>query len=183
MYYCSHNFAKAINNEGHRSPRRSHRVNPRLSPLRPRSSAALLRLDLFAPKKDQNNYGARNQKNLAVGKITEKSYIPAGLTKAQYEKARAADEEKKKARYAKNVAKAGSFRITLPSIKSAELISPMHGPRPQPGDTTWPRQSTTGLDKPTKPSCGPRKPRSLANRPVKLLSKQCVGNNSGHLLT
>jgi hypothetical protein len=67
-------------------------------------------MDLFAPKKDQNNYGARNQKNLAVGKITEKSYIPAGLTKAQYEKARAADEEKKKARYAKNVAKAGKFQ-------------------------------------------------------------------------
>lgn len=67
-------------------------------------------MDLFAPKKDQNEYGARAKKNLAVGKITEKSYIPAGLTKAQYEKARAADEAKKNARYAKNVAKAGKFK-------------------------------------------------------------------------
>jgi hypothetical protein len=30
-------------------------------------------LDLFEPKKDQNKYGARAKKNLAIGKITEKS--------------------------------------------------------------------------------------------------------------
>jgi hypothetical protein len=32
-------------------------------------------MDLFAPKKDQNDYGARNAKNVKVGKITDKSYI------------------------------------------------------------------------------------------------------------
>lgn len=66
-------------------------------------------MDLFAPKKDQNTYGARNKKNLKQGKITESSYIPAGLTKAQYEKVRAGDQNVKDTRYAKNVAKAGKF--------------------------------------------------------------------------
>ncbi len=67
-------------------------------------------MDLFAPKKDQNNYGARAKKNLDPAKLTDKSYVPAGLTKEQYEKARAADAAKKNARYAKNVAKAGKFQ-------------------------------------------------------------------------
>jgi hypothetical protein len=44
-----------------------------------------------------------------VGQITEKSYIPAGLTKAQYEKVRAEEQKKKDAIYQKNVAKAGKF--------------------------------------------------------------------------
>jgi hypothetical protein len=67
-------------------------------------------MDLFAPVKDQNNYGARQGKNLKVGKLTDKSYIPAGLTKAQYENVRSADQKKKDQRYAKNVAKAGKFQ-------------------------------------------------------------------------
>ena len=67
-------------------------------------------MDLFAPKKDQNDYGARAKKNLGPAKLTEKSYIPAGLTKAEYEKARAAEAAAKSARYAKNVAKAGKFK-------------------------------------------------------------------------
>ena len=66
-------------------------------------------MDLFAPVKDQNNYGARSKKNLAVGKITDKSYVPAGLSAADYEKIRARDAAKKKANYEKNVKKAGIF--------------------------------------------------------------------------
>jgi hypothetical protein len=64
-------------------------------------------LDLF--DQSGNKYGARSQKNLKVGKISENSYIPAGLTKAQYEKVRADEQKKKQDRYQKNVAKAGKF--------------------------------------------------------------------------
>lgn len=46
---------------------------------------------------------------MAVGKISENSYIPAGLTKAQYEEIRKAEKAKKDAQYQKNVAKAGKF--------------------------------------------------------------------------
>ena len=68
-------------------------------------------MDLFAPNADQNKYGARNRKDLSVGKITEgKSYVPAGLTAAQYEKIRAEQDAKKKANYQRNVAKAGKFQ-------------------------------------------------------------------------
>merc|ERR1719446_1522297 len=56
-------------------------------------------MDLFAPKADQNDYGARNKKNLSTGKLTANSYIPAGLTKEQYEKVRADEVAKKKANY------------------------------------------------------------------------------------
>merc|ERR1712087_198491 len=67
-------------------------------------------LDLFEPVKTQNDYGARNSKNLKVGDIKEgSSYVPAGLTAAQYNKVRADEQAAKKARYAKNVAKAGIF--------------------------------------------------------------------------
>jgi hypothetical protein len=66
-------------------------------------------MDLFSPVKDQNDYGARNKKKLGGGKLTDKSYVPAGLSKAEYEKVRAADEAKKAKSYQKNVAKAGKF--------------------------------------------------------------------------
>lgn len=46
---------------------------------------------------------------IVTGKLTEKSYIPSGLTKAQYEKIRAESDKKKAANYQKNVAKAGVF--------------------------------------------------------------------------
>jgi hypothetical protein len=67
-------------------------------------------MDLFAPKKNQNMYGARNAKNLKQGKITGKSYVPAGLTAAQYEKVRNQDSQKKASNYQRNVAKAGKFQ-------------------------------------------------------------------------
>ena len=67
-------------------------------------------LDLFAPKKEQNDYGARNKKNLSVGSINAgKSYVPSGLTAEQFNKIRAADSKKKADNYAKNVKKAGVF--------------------------------------------------------------------------
>jgi hypothetical protein len=66
-------------------------------------------LDLFEPVKDQNDYGARNKKPIGPAKLTDRSYVPLGLTKAQYEKIRAEEAAKKAANYQKNVAKAGKF--------------------------------------------------------------------------
>jgi hypothetical protein len=48
---------------------------------------------------------------LAVGKIQSgKSYVPDGLTAAQYEKVRAQEIAKKEQNYEKNVKKAGKFQ-------------------------------------------------------------------------
>mmetsp|Transcript_3151 Transcript_3151/g.4773 ORF Transcript_3151/g.4773 Transcript_3151/m.4773 type:complete len:161 (-) Transcript_3151:69-551(-) len=69
----------------------------------------IAKMDLFAPVKDQNDYGARKKKNVKVGKLTDKSYIPAGLSKAQYEKVRQQEAAKKAANYERNVKKAGIF--------------------------------------------------------------------------
>merc|ERR1712153_241327 len=67
-------------------------------------------MDLFAPKKDQNTYGARKKKDLRMGKITEgKSYVPSGMSAAQYESIRKRQDAKKASNYARNVAKAGVF--------------------------------------------------------------------------
>lgn len=66
-------------------------------------------MDLFAPVKDQNDYGARNKKNVKVGTLSKNSYVPAGLTKAEYEKVRKSEADKKKANYERNVKKAGIF--------------------------------------------------------------------------
>eukprot|EP01082_Thalassiosira_pseudonana_P014018 g12564.t1 g12564 contig6:2164860-2165686(+) len=66
-------------------------------------------LDLWAPVADSNDYGARSKKNIKVGQLTDRSYVPMGLTKAQYEKIRADEVAKKGANYQKNVAKAGKF--------------------------------------------------------------------------
>jgi len=66
-------------------------------------------MDLFAPKADQNDYGARNKKNLGSGSLGANSYVPAGLTKAEYEAIRKGDDKKKADNYARNVAKAGKF--------------------------------------------------------------------------
>merc|ERR1712232_955412 len=66
-------------------------------------------LDLFAPKANQNDYGARKSKNIKVGGITKNSYVPNGLTKAQYEKVRRDEQRKKAENYERNVKKAGIF--------------------------------------------------------------------------
>merc|ERR1712232_97980 len=67
-------------------------------------------MDLFAPVKDQNDYGARNKKNISVGKISSgSSYIPAGLSAEQYNKIRTNEVSKKKANYDRNVKKAFKF--------------------------------------------------------------------------
>lgn len=66
-------------------------------------------LDLFSPVADQNDYGARNKKKIVTGKISDNSYIPSGLTKAQYEKIRADEKAKKEANYKAKMAKAGVF--------------------------------------------------------------------------
>jgi hypothetical protein len=67
-------------------------------------------MDLWAPVADSNDYGARSKKKkIATGKLTEKSYVPAGLTKAQYEKIRTEADKKKDANYQRNVKKAGIF--------------------------------------------------------------------------
>lgn len=64
-------------------------------------------LDLFDPSR--NKYGAREKKNVKTGSLTDKSYIPAGLSKSEYEKIRARDAAKKEASYKKNVQKAFKF--------------------------------------------------------------------------
>lgn len=66
-------------------------------------------MDLYEPVKTQNDYGARNKKKLDIGTLSSKSYVPAGLTKAQYEAVRKGEVAKKAANYQKNVAKAGKF--------------------------------------------------------------------------
>mmetsp|Transcript_22563 Transcript_22563/g.49208 ORF Transcript_22563/g.49208 Transcript_22563/m.49208 type:complete len:161 (-) Transcript_22563:252-734(-) len=66
-------------------------------------------MDLFAPKADQNDYGARGKKNLKIGDVGSSSYVPNGLTLEQYKAVRNQDAQKAAARYQKNVAKAGKF--------------------------------------------------------------------------
>lgn len=66
-------------------------------------------MDLWAPVADSNNYGARAKKAVKTGTLTDRSYVPTGLTKAQYEKIRAEADKKKAANYQRNVAKAGVF--------------------------------------------------------------------------
>lgn len=67
-------------------------------------------MDMWAPIADSNNYGARGKKNLGAAKLSDRSYVPAGLTKAQYEKIRADEDAKKNANYQRNVKKAGVFQ-------------------------------------------------------------------------
>jgi len=67
-------------------------------------------MDLWAPVADSNNYGARGKKNVKTGTLSSRSYVPSGLTKAQYEAIRADADQKKAANYQKNVKKAGVFQ-------------------------------------------------------------------------
>jgi len=45
-------------------------------------------MDLYAPVSDQNDYGARNKKNLKTGQLSKKSYVPDGMSKAQLKDSR-----------------------------------------------------------------------------------------------
>lgn len=51
-----------------------------------------------------------NPRQLKSGSIGSSSYVPAGLSAAEYAKIRAQDEKKKDASYKKNVAKAGKYQ-------------------------------------------------------------------------
>lgn len=71
--------------------------------------STIFEMDLFAPKADQNDYGARSKKTMTTAKLGGNSYVPNGLTREQYEKIRQGEVAKKAANYQKNVAKAGKF--------------------------------------------------------------------------
>jgi len=75
----------------------------------PSLTQRVFEMDLYAPVANQNDYGARNKKNLKAGQLAKKSYVPAGMSKAQYEKVRAKDVKTKKDNYDRNVAKGGVF--------------------------------------------------------------------------
>ncbi len=66
-------------------------------------------MDLFAPKADQNDYGARNKKNLSVGSLSDKSYVPSGMSREEFDAIRKRDAKAKAENYKRNVAKAGIF--------------------------------------------------------------------------
>jgi len=68
-------------------------------------------MDLYAPVANQNDYGARSGKKLAQGKLSQRSYVPSGMSKAQYEKIRCKDKKKKDENYAYNVKKGGKFNL------------------------------------------------------------------------
>uniref|UniRef100_A0A7S1VRA8 PS II complex 12 kDa extrinsic protein n=1 Tax=Grammatophora oceanica TaxID=210454 RepID=A0A7S1VRA8_9STRA len=94
----------------------SARVNTQLAAKKEAKPAAkpffenIFGMDLFAPNPNVNTYGARSKKKLGGGKLGAKSYVPAGLSKSEYEKVRSADQKVKDERYAKNVKKAGKFQ-------------------------------------------------------------------------
>lgn len=78
-------------------------------PKKPSFFSTIFGMDLYAPKKDQNDYGARNNKSAGIAKLGGNSYVPNGLTRDQYEKVRQGEVAKKASNYQKNVAKAGKF--------------------------------------------------------------------------
>lgn len=81
-------------------------------------------LDLFSPVADQNDYGARSKKKIVTGKITDSSYVPNGLSKAQYEKIRAGEKARKEANYKAKMAKVCLYRrlLLLTPIKDMYLL-------------------------------------------------------------
>jgi len=83
--------------------------NGRVSVAREALADKIFGLDLWEPVKDSNTYGARKSKNLKVGSLGNNSYVPAGMTKEQYEKIRQAEAKKKEDNYQRNVKKAGVF--------------------------------------------------------------------------
>lgn len=80
------------------------------APKGKRIAARVFDMDLFAPRADQNDYGARGRKNLKQGTISAgSSYVPSGLSADEYNKIRKEAATKKEANYQRNVAKAGKF--------------------------------------------------------------------------
>jgi len=77
----------------------------------PTISDRIFNMDLYAPVANQNDYGARKGKKLTQGKLSQKSYVPAGMSKAQYEKIRSKDKRKKDDTYAYNVEKQGRYNL------------------------------------------------------------------------
>jgi hypothetical protein len=73
-------------------------------------------MDLF--NKEGNKYGARAKKDLKVKPLGSDSYIPNGLTKAEYEKIRAAEFAKKQANYQKKASVAFKFEDFTQFYKS-----------------------------------------------------------------
>ena len=66
-------------------------------------------MDLFAPKSDQNDYGARNKKNVKVAEIGASGYVPAGMSREEFNAIRKNEAKKKAENYQRNVKKAGIF--------------------------------------------------------------------------
>jgi hypothetical protein len=54
-------------------------------------------------------HGNSQTLQIKTGDLSSKSYIPSGLSKAQYQKIRAAEQKKKDANYNRNAKKAGVF--------------------------------------------------------------------------
>lgn len=66
-------------------------------------------MDLWAPRKDSNKYGARAKKNLKQGSIGANGYVPDGLTAAQYNSIRQKEAAAKQAKYEEKKSKAFKF--------------------------------------------------------------------------
>ncbi|GMI46424.1 hypothetical protein TrCOL_g1221 [Triparma columacea] len=76
--------------------------------------ATVFDMDLWKDKSDSNDYGGRSKKvewtSKGLGKIEQgKSYVPSGMTAAQFNAMRAKERQQKEKNYQKNVAKAGKF--------------------------------------------------------------------------
>jgi hypothetical protein len=99
----------------------------------------------------REQYGARAKKNLKLGKITEKSYIPSGLTKEQYEKIRQTEKAKKDANYQRNVKKA--FKYTDFTEWYKKRGTDVNGAWLK--VIAWPRPSTIGRELPMRKSLSP----------------------------
>jgi hypothetical protein len=69
---------------------------------------SIIGMDLFAPVKDHD---ARAKKNIKLGSLTEWSYIPTGMSKAEYARIRKSGKDKKDKNYAANVGKAFKFIV------------------------------------------------------------------------
>jgi len=65
-------------------------------------------MDLWAPISKSNDFGARTGKKLQAAALGRNSYVPEGLSKADYMKVRNNDDQKKKKQYSKVMSKVGS---------------------------------------------------------------------------